>query len=60
MSAPDNQSFCADLVRARDFTAYAASLFVPDGPDAAEILAALEFFADSLMATVQIAPEEAA
>jgi phytoene synthase len=29
MSAPDNQSFCADLVRARDFTAYAASLFVP-------------------------------
>lgn len=43
-----------------EWTVFSASLFVPDGPDAAEILAALEFFADSLMATVQIAPEEAA
>ncbi len=43
-----------------DWTVFTASLFVPDGPDAAEILAALEFFADSMMATVQIASEEAA
>lgn len=32
MSVSANETFCADLVRARDFPNYAASLFVPPAP----------------------------
>lgn len=43
-----------------DWTVFTASLFVPEGPESASIVEALEILADSLMATVRIEKAETA